>query len=114
MQTRKRLDIHFSLPIWWPGKAINWRAWLPSRGSVLFTLIIVGGLLWAQGAGALTLGAPLAATTSTGTIAYQGRLANASGNPLTGTYNMSFRLYNASSGGTPLWTNSGQGPTAFR
>ncbi|HEU0050708.1 MAG TPA: hypothetical protein VFQ60_01475, partial [Patescibacteria group bacterium] len=38
------------------------------------------------------------------TIGYQGRLKNASGSALTGTYTFTFRLYDASSGGSPLWT----------
>jgi hypothetical protein len=80
----------------------NLRAWLPSRGNVLFTLLIVAAFFWVQSIGAFPNNAPRA-FTSTGTIAYQGRLANASGSPVTGTYNMLFRLYNASSGGTPLW-----------
>ena len=79
----------------------NLRAWLPSRGNVLFTLLIVAAFFWVQSIGAFPNNAPRA-FTSTGTIAYQGRLANASGSPVTGTYNMLFRLYNASSGGTPL------------
>ena len=77
---------------------------LPSLGNVIFTLLVVAGLLWAQNVGALNLlAAPNAATTSTGTIAYQGRLADSSGAPLTQTVNMGFRLYSAASGGAPLW-----------
>ena len=75
---------------------------LPTPGNILFTLLIVALFFWAQSIGAFPNNAPRA-FTSTGTIAYQGRLANASGSPVTGTYNMLFRLYNASSGGTPLW-----------
>ncbi len=36
-------------------------------------------------------------------IPIQGRLTDASGNPLDGTYNITFRLYDVSSGGTPLF-----------
>jgi hypothetical protein len=85
-------------------KRSGWlRAWLPSRGNVLFTLLVVAGLLWANSVGALPLRAPAAAGTSTGTIAYQGRLADADGNPITNTVNMIFRLYDVASGGVPLW-----------
>jgi len=70
---------------------------------------VVAGLLWASNAGALPLRAPTTASTSTGTIAYQGRLADADGNPLTGTYNMIFRLYDVASGGVPLWTEQWTG-----
>ena len=79
------------------------RAWLPSRGNGLFTLLVVAGLLWANSVGALPLRAPAAASTSTGTIAYQGRLADAAGTPITDTVNMEFRLYDVASGGIFLW-----------
>jgi len=66
------------------------RAFLPTPGTILFTLAIIALLVAAQSVGALPLGRPQAAPVapSTGTIAYQGRLADANGNPLTGTYNM--------------------------
>lgn len=38
------------------------------------------------------------------TLAYQGRLANASGQPINGTLAITFRLYDVASGGTALWT----------
>jgi hypothetical protein len=116
---RKRISLAFDIP--WPTKRLNRRtltqavrAWLPSRGNVLFTLLVVGGLLWAASAGALPLRAPAAAGTSTGTIAYQGRLADANGSPLTGTYNMIFRLYDAATGGTPLWTEQWTGSNGVK
>lgn len=97
--------IYFSLP----KPRLGWlRRLFPSLGNMLFTLIIVIGLLWAQNVGALTLGAPVA-NASTSTIAYQGRLADSSGNPLTSTLNMSFRLYSASTGSSPLWTEQWTG-----
>jgi hypothetical protein len=40
----------------------------------------------------------------TQSITYQGKLTNAAGNPLTGTYTLTFRLYNVSTGGTALDT----------
>ncbi|MGB5052215.1 MAG: hypothetical protein WBO46_24915 [Caldilineaceae bacterium] len=76
--------------------------WLPSRGNVLFTTLMILMLVWAQTAGAFP--ALNSAANSTGTIAYQGRLADSSGNPLTNTLNMSFRLYSTSTGGSPLWS----------
>jgi len=106
--------LNLRIPLWWPNLPGNWRAWLPSRGNVLFTLLVVGALLWAASAGALPLRAPAAAGTSTGTIAYQGRLADANGIPLTGTYNMIFRLYDAASGGTPLWTEQWTGSNGVK
>lgn len=53
-------------------------------------------------------------TTSTSTIAYQGRLADADGNPLTGTYNMIFRLYDVPTGGAPLWEEQWTGSNGVR
>ncbi len=41
--------------------------------------------------------------TSVLTIPYQGRLADASGNPVTGKQNMEFRIYNVPTDGAPLW-----------
>jgi hypothetical protein len=117
MKAQKYLDIrlpHLRIPLWWPNLPADWRAWLPSRGNVLFTLLVVGALLWAASAGALPLRAPAAASTSTGTIAYQGRLADANGSPLTGTYNMIFRLYDAATGGTPLWTEQWTGSNGVK
>jgi|GEM_PF-2556888 len=106
-------SFHFSLPQ--PEFSFNWRAWLPSRGNVLFTLVMIAVLLWAQSAGAVLLLAPgNAQLASTGTIAYQGRLADSAGNPLTETLNMSFRLYAASSGGAALWTEQWTGPNGVQ
>lgn len=89
--------------------------WLPPTfGTVIFTLLVIGGLVWAQSVGAISLGTPNAVSTSTGTLAYQGRLATSSGQPLTQTVNMSFRLYNAASGGTSLWTEQWTGASSVQ
>ena len=93
---------------------VNWRAWLPSRGNVLFTLVIVFALFWAQSANALPWQAPSLAATSTGTWPYQGRLADSAGNPITATVPMIFRLYNASTGGVPLWEELWTGPSSVQ
>jgi len=99
-----------------PHLALRHRGWLrrflPTPGNVLFTLVMIAVLLWAQSAGAVPFRAESAA--STGTIAYQGRLADSSGNPLTSTLNMSFRLYNASTGGAPLWTEQWTGSNGVK
>jgi len=87
---------------------------LPTPGNTLFTLLVVAGLLWVTNAGALPLPAPAAATTSTGTIAYQGRLADSAGNPITETVNMEFRLYDIAEGGAPLWSELWTGSNAVR
>jgi len=73
-------------------------------------------LVAAQAVGALPLGRPPAApeAASTGTIAYQGRLADATGKPLTGAVNMIFRLYSVATGGTPLWTEQWTGSNGVK
>ncbi len=97
-----------SLEIWWFDWEMDWQRlarWLlPTPGNVLFTLLVVGGLLWATSAGALPFTAPALSSDSTTTISYQGRLADSSGNPVTTSgIGMCFRLYNTDTGGSPLW-----------
>ena len=53
----------------------------------------------------LTAGIATAATV-TQSITYQGKLTNAAGSPLTGTYSVTFKLYDASTGGTTLSTDT--------
>ena len=85
--------------------AVDWRTWLPSRGNVIFTLVAISLAFWAQSIGALPGGKSTAAPQqkSTNTIPYQGRLTDPDGIPLTGQFNMVFRLYGALTGGTALW-----------
>jgi hypothetical protein len=87
--------------------ASSLRRWLPSRGNVVFTLLVLASLFFAGRAGALPGFQPDAPDApSTSVIAYQGRLADAAGVPLTGNYGMTFALYPAATGGTALWTES--------
>ena len=39
-------------------------------------------------------------------INYQGKLYDSAGNPLTGQYEVTFRLYNVESGGTHVWSET--------
>ena len=56
--------------------------------------------------GMLTLSTGVAwAGEVTSAINYQGQLADSSGSPLSGTYEMTFRLYEAATGGTALDTD---------
>jgi microcystin-dependent protein len=111
---------NINFDIWWPDRPILprsfWRYLVPHPGTFLVTLLVIGGLLWAQSVGALPLGRPQAApsATSTGTIAYQGRLADSDGAPLTGTYSMIFRLYDAATGGMPLWEEQWTGSNGVK
>jgi hypothetical protein len=85
-----------------------WRhlpGFLPTPGNILFTLLIAAVLFWVQTGGAFQANVLLPGS-STDTIAYQGRLADANGNPLSGTFNMTFKLYNVPSSGSVLWTES--------
>jgi hypothetical protein len=109
MSPRKRVDL--SIPLWTPDRSSIRRLapFLPSPGSVVFTLLMIGLLVWAQSAGALGALVPNQQTTSTSTIPYQGRLGDIGGNPLTGSYPMVFRLYDVASGGTPIWEESWAG-----
>jgi hypothetical protein len=109
METRKQLKPRFSIPS--SLSRINWHAWLPTRGNVLFTLIAVLALFLVQTAGAFSQEATDASTTS---WPYQGRLADTAGNPLTGVYPMIFRLYSASSGGIFLWEEQWTGPNSVQ
>ena len=67
-------------------------------------LIILAGLIillflvliWIRGTSLSLAGIPKL-------INYQGMLTDNSGNPLTGTFNITFKIYNASSGGDSIW-----------
>jgi len=111
---------NINFDVWWPDRPLIprsfWRYLVPHPGTFIMTLLVIGGLLWAQSVGALPLGRPQTApaAASTGTIAYQGRLADSAGAPLTGTYNMIFRLYDTASAGVPLWEEQWTGPNGVK
>ncbi|MDO8586328.1 MAG: hypothetical protein Q7T82_04750 [Armatimonadota bacterium] len=44
-------------------------------------------------------------------ISYQGKLTDTAGQPLSGAYQIQFKLYDTSSGGSPFWTSSTQSIT---
>jgi len=67
----------------------------------LGTIIAVAALLLAFPSIAAPLRAPSAPSACL--ISYQGRLADAEGNPITGKVNIEFRLYDVPTGGLPLW-----------
>ena len=104
MKAKKHLNLR--IPLWWPSSP-GWRrltrAMIPHPGTLIVTLLVLVAILWANSVGALPLRVPAAASTSTGTISYQGRLADADGTPITDTVNMEFRLYDVAAGGIFLW-----------
>ena len=87
-------------------KKVTWL--IPNGGTVLIVLLLIATQsIWAKEANTNQ-----AAMASTNTISYQGQLTNSTGSPLNGTYNMVFKLYTASSGGTAFWTESWTGGNA--
>jgi hypothetical protein len=96
---------------------MNTRKWLIKNGTVIMTALVVLALAIgltvrlsphakAQGPGpeeeTQPRGETGVTTITSGAIPIQGRLTDASGTPLEGTYNLTFRLYDVESGGTPL------------
>lgn len=79
---------------------------VPNLGSVVLALV----LFWVTSANAAPWSAPAESTTSIPlTINYQGRLADAGGIPIDNPnpgLGITFSLYDAESGGTPLWTET--------
>ena len=76
--------------------------WLPSRGNVLFTLLVVAALFWVQSAGAL-VGQAALSSAGASSIHYQGDLADSNGVALNGSYTIAFALYDATTGGNLVW-----------
>jgi hypothetical protein len=68
-------------------------------------LVLAVGISLAQDSGQRD-GEVSVAEITPGAISIQGRLMDASGNPLNGTYNVTFRLYEQSSGGSPLCSDT--------
>jgi hypothetical protein len=83
--------------------------WLPTRGNVLFTLLVVTTLLLTQHLWARPFQSPLNAPgASATTVNYQGRLANSDGTPLTQQgVALEFAIYDAATDGALIWPASG-------
>jgi hypothetical protein len=78
--------------------------------TIVFTSAIVMALLFALAMGAGALLAEENATDSAPTlINYQGQLSDSGGQPVSGPVSLQFKLYDASSGGTMLWTETHSG-----
>jgi hypothetical protein len=103
-----RKHVGFDVP--WPNTDQAWafaRKWLLPNPGTLALMVIA-----ALAVPALAGPSQAPAATSTSTISYQGRLADSSGNPLTGKYNLEFRIYDVPTGGVPLWTEMWTGGNA--
>ena len=72
----------------------------------LVMLALFTGLTQAQGSGPADAEPQGVAGRTSGAIPIQGRLTNASGNPLSGTYSIMFRLYEIENGGTAVCTDT--------
>lgn len=85
--------------------------WLVPNGGtlLLIALLILSQRVWANPA-LFSAAEPRSSTTSTNTVGYQGWLADDIGTPLNGTYDMSFRIYDADVDGTMLWEELWTGP----
>lgn len=86
---------------------MNTRKWLIASGTVtlviLIALILAAGLTQAQGPGpedVTAVASPAEAAAVSGRIPVQGRLTDAGGNPLDGTYSIRFALYDAATAGS--------------
>ena len=93
----KRVTFTVPWPKWGQVGAFVQRWLLPNPGTLVLMVLLALVVP--------TLAAPLRApgAVSTSVISYQGRLADADGNPITGKVNMEFRIYDVPTGGTPLW-----------
>ena len=86
-----------------PGRVRAFLRWLTPNGG---TLLLIALLVLTQNVWAWRTQAPAAPGPSATTVNYQGRLADSDGNPLDGVYGMTFALYDAPTGGNPIWTES--------
>ncbi len=74
-----------------------------SHLAAMLCLLFAGAVIAAQPS------SPKAETDAISTpqlINYQGKLTDSDGDPLTGTYDMAFAIYNVASGGSALWSES--------
>jgi hypothetical protein len=76
------------------------------------TILIVAIMLVVNQALAKPNQSSVATTFNSGVLSYQGSLMDSNGNRLTGTYEMTFRIYPIPSGGTHLWEEVRSGANA--
>ncbi len=81
------------------------RHFVPNIGTVLAVILLLF-VYNTQAASTTIERSPASPNVSPSTISYQGTLSTASGDPVNGSVGMTFRLYNVSSGGSALWTET--------
>lgn len=90
---------------WWQTRQSHSRTgqsrnhWLPTPGNIIFTLLTVILVVFTQQVWANSAQSLNAPGSSATTINYQGNLASPNGSPKNGSFDMSFAIYNAASGG---------------
>jgi len=90
----------------------SWPQWLiPTLGSTILTIFIMGTALWFQSVWAMLPSAidEPSTITAVGEIPYQGQLTDANNTPIAGNYDMKFSLYSQADGGSPVWTEERSG-----
>ena len=75
----------------------SWQRWLPTPGNIIFTMVAIVCTLGIQQLWAMS------ANNSVPTLAYQCYLTDSSGTALNGSYQLSFKVYDAPTGGSLLW-----------
>lgn len=83
-------------------KSLNKRTLLVAIPNVS-TILIVAIMLVVNHAFAKPAQSSTNTTLNSGLLSYQGTLMDSDDDPLTGTYEITFRIYNAPVGGIPLW-----------
>ncbi len=78
----------------------------------LGTILIVAMMLMVSRVNANSIDSIPQQTAETIELSYQGMLLDPSGNPLNGNYEITFRIYNAPTGSTPLWEEARTGVNA--
>lgn len=79
-----------------------YKNYLPTWGNMLFTLCMIGLLIVTQPIWADVKNV-VSSEAGNATINYQGQMADANGNPQNGSFDMTFSLWDAVSGGNLIW-----------